>query len=1798
MLASASNVHASAFSGINGKIAIERGGDGIVVMNPDGSGQRSLADTASISGRFPDWSPDGTKIVFTGIPPGASEEIFVINADGTGLMRLTNGSGSTSMSPKWSPDGSRIVFQRQHTRNDATGEAGIDIYVMNAVGGELTQVTDGTELLPDRHNLGNQYPNWSPGGDSIVFESVNLGPDGYRGELWLMNATGGGWRRLTVADPALVNFVFYYPDEYPTWSPDGRKIAFRRSFPSGVSDIFIVNADGTGVSQLTNTGAAATPSWSPDGTQIAFSSAGQIHVISADGSVVTNISNSVVGEIFPSWQRITAASSQPPAITSATTTTFTVGTAGTFTVTTTGYPLVDTITETGALPAGVAFTNNRDGTATLGGTPAVGAGGVYSVTITARNLIIPDATQSFTLTVDEPTIVAPPETTLTLYPPPHSLSPAATFNFVSNASGVFACRLDGSALTPCTSPKSYVGLTNGTHAFEVQATDLFNNTDPSPATYLWTVDVAADYQVLHYFGQRGLDLARGGFPLSTVTQGSNGFLYGTTTVGRVDSCGAPFPSSRCYFAPAFKVDVSGNYFVVDEFYAFAQPMGQLIQASDGSFYGTDAAGRNGFGIIFKIDPAGHLTKLHEMNPGTEGIAPRYGLIQGADGYFYGTSDGPSFFGPATLFRMNAAGDLTVLHAFDLTEGAPAGKLIQAPDGNLYGTTFLGSGGGTIYRSTTSGAISFLHVFDPSMGFLPGGLLLASDGFFYGKTNGGSVFKIDANGAFSVVHEFGASTDTFFQAPLIQGTDGHLYGTTSGGGAYGGGTVFRMDLNGNVTTLHSFGSAGDGLVVMPGVIQASDGALYGTTNAGPGSFGAGVVFRLVLSTAAAASNLLVSPASGNYGGTTTLSAALSASGLPIAGRSVTFTLNGVVVDPATTDAAGVASITGVTLAGFLAGSYPNAIQATFGGDQSFTAATGSANLIVVDTAIPAQPTIIVTSPSEPIYELGSLVTVQYTCVDFVTCTSNVASGARLDTSTPGPHNFTITATAFGNVTTERVAYTVSFGTAVPPFPGLTAWLAGDGTARDEVTGTEAGSTGTPTYSAGKVAQAFSVRPGNAVALPLTQPGPFTLQAWVRTPNRLQPEFTGILSSGGSGQAATTFQLELDGFGNYRLNAGNGDLSILIGPATDFFQHLAVTFDGATLVAYLNGQIVESAGWLGSPDLGFTTLAIGIGREAVSPFEGLVDEVQVFNRALPAGQVLQTFQAGASGLQKNRPPLAAAVATPNPAEAAGPDGATVLLDARASTDADGDVLTYLWQEGTTTLGTGATRSVLLSIGSHIITLTVDDGRRHTAAVDVTAVVEDTTPPALNHVSADVIAEATSADGAVVTFDSPTATDIVDGVVTVLCAPQSGSVFALGARMVTCTATDALMNRARAAFVVTVVDTKGPLLTLPPSVVAEATSPAGASVTFAASALDAVTATATVMCVPASGSMFPTGLSAVTCTATDATGHTTIGGIQVFVRDTTAPLVQITSPSPDALTAASSIDVVLQTADAVGVARVAVNGITATLVAGTPQAGTWRAAVPVTTGRSLPIDVAASDAAENAGTASRVVDNDGIPSIAPAALDRGRFNGVDQTGQFSSDFNNGVTSGTLIRNGWTAKLSNAPAANGVRVQVTAAGTGPARVLACAGALKEVRLDVVGETADIMCDPSAGTIMVKAVSAVAKIDVWKQTSPTTWTVAQLPTGAMYTTGSPATADAKNTSPITVNVVQIDAAGAPLVVGSFELAPGASVDVTTLPGASRGGEQLHFHVLRGAVPFTLRGRTRTLKAGDLTVLTIEHGRQ
>src|SRR5439155_5020474 len=124
------------------------------------------------------------------------------------------------------------------------------------------------------------------------------------------------------------------------------------------------------------------------------------------------------------------------------------------------------------------------------------------------------------------------------------------------------------------------------------------------------------------------------------------------------------------------------------------------------------------------------------------------------------------------------------------------------------------------------------------------------------------------------------------------------------------------------------------------------------------------------------------------------------------------------------------------------------------------------------------------------------------------------------------------------------------------------------------------------------------------------------------------------------------------------------------------------------------------------------------------------------------------------------------------------------------------------------------------------------------------------------------------------------------------------------------------------------------------AEATSVLGATVSYVVSGTSAAGDAVTVSCVPVSGTRFSIGSTLVSCSAADATGNVATGTFTVVVRDTTPPSVLITSPSPDVLISGSTVAVVVQASDVVGLASLSVNGIAATLSSGTPQVGTWRA------------------------------------------------------------------------------------------------------------------------------------------------------------------------------------------------------------------------------------------------------------------
>jgi uncharacterized repeat protein (TIGR03803 family) len=246
----------------------------------------------------------------------------------------------------------------------------------------------------------------------------------------------------------------------------------------------------------------------------------------------------------------------------------------------------------------------------------------------------------------------------------------------------------------------------------------------------------------------------------------------------------------------------------------------------------------------------NFTLLHSFAGGSSDAAdPYHTLIQGSDGDFYGTTLAGGTSNAGAIFKITPSGTESVFYSFAST---PYSGLVQGSDGNIYGTTASGgtSGRGTVFKITPSGTESALYSFPAGSSDPYTGLIQGSDGNFYGTTGAGgtnddgTVFKITPSGTETVMHAF-AKTGSDGETPyagLIQGSDGNLYGTTYFGGASGFGTVFKVTLSGIETVLYSFAGGSDGQHPYADVIQGSDGNFYGTTYDG-GANGLGTVFKL-------------------------------------------------------------------------------------------------------------------------------------------------------------------------------------------------------------------------------------------------------------------------------------------------------------------------------------------------------------------------------------------------------------------------------------------------------------------------------------------------------------------------------------------------------------------------------------------------------------------------------------------------------------------------------------------------------------------------------------------------------------------------------------------------------------------------------------------------------------------------------------------------------------------------------------------------------------------------------------------
>ena len=295
----------------------------------------------------------------------------------------------------------------------------------------------------------------------------------------------------------------------------------------------------------------------------------------------------------------------------------------------------------------------------------------------------------------------------------------------------------------------------------------------------------------------------------------------------------------------------------------------LVQALGGSFYGTTSdGGANGDGTVFRISSKGKLTTLYsfcQQNDCTDGDSPTSGLIQATNGGFYGTTLAGGVHNVGTIFRITAAGKLKTLYTFctqyPCSDGAqPSGPLIQAADGDFYGTTYRGGYGdfGTIFRVTPKGKLTTIYTFQGTDGSFPeSGLVQGADGNLYGTTsggganNGGTVFTITTSGTLTTLYSFcaenlcqdGASPS----AGLVQATDGSFYGTTNSGGVALDGTVFKISSKGKLSTLYSFctkTNCADGQEPVGGLVEATTGDFYGTTSEGGANLD-GTVFGLAV-----------------------------------------------------------------------------------------------------------------------------------------------------------------------------------------------------------------------------------------------------------------------------------------------------------------------------------------------------------------------------------------------------------------------------------------------------------------------------------------------------------------------------------------------------------------------------------------------------------------------------------------------------------------------------------------------------------------------------------------------------------------------------------------------------------------------------------------------------------------------------------------------------------------------------------------------------------------------------------------
>jgi uncharacterized repeat protein (TIGR03803 family) len=325
------------------------------------------------------------------------------------------------------------------------------------------------------------------------------------------------------------------------------------------------------------------------------------------------------------------------------------------------------------------------------------------------------------------------------------------------------------------------------------------------------------------------------YPHSSPVLGSDGNFYGLV--------GYDF----------YQLTADGKYTVL---YTFCSDEGcpaadALVLGNDGNFYGASVGGgKYELGDIVKITPTGEVTLLYSLCslPNcTDGVYGNSPLIQASNGNLYGTTGGGGTLGGGVIYELTPTGTYTVIRNFcdsdngRCPDGSFPASIVQDASGNFLGTTLSGGSfnAGTFFEITTKNEYIVLYSFDrPTLAF-PRQLMLASDGNFYGiglttgRDSGGTLFEMTPAGVFTPLYTFvccktGKSGGYGPNGPLLQGTDGNFYGTTSFGPRRDGdGTIFKLStgLGPLVETVPVGGKVGNSVVILGNNLTGSSSVKF-------------------------------------------------------------------------------------------------------------------------------------------------------------------------------------------------------------------------------------------------------------------------------------------------------------------------------------------------------------------------------------------------------------------------------------------------------------------------------------------------------------------------------------------------------------------------------------------------------------------------------------------------------------------------------------------------------------------------------------------------------------------------------------------------------------------------------------------------------------------------------------------------------------------------------------------------------------------------------------------------------------